>query len=527
MSTNISTAQVSKFLAGLKAYREATQAAAKVELEESGLNEMQLLAVKKAKALFLNEPGAIDFILTGAAGTGKTTTLQAILEELALTEQTMGSVRILSFTNKAIGNVAKKLPLRLRSICQTAHSFLEFKPEFFTKLNAEGDIVNTMRFIETRNASNPVIGVSLIIFEESSTLDIPLFNKICDAAPEARFMFVGDIHQLPPIFGRSILEVKSEESRNAKQDNIVRLSKVYRQALKSPIIKIAHRILEGKPIPKAEAQSFECATEHGELKFSFYAKKISADIAIARMGTFFSSLIEQNKFKQEEDIILIPNNVGFGSIELGKILAQKFGELRNAIVHEVICGFTKQYLAEGDLVLCNKENYRIKSIEYNSKYYGVTPKQASTCLSRWGLYSGGAKEIAQAGKELNLEDVHANPYGSLEEAQGVSRVNAASHIITLVPTTIREGLTEKDVTITLSSGTDIAGILSADCISVHKSQGSEYNKVYFLLHNSHYRGKLICRELLYTAVTRAKNSLHVICEADSFEVGVTRKAVRG
>ena len=50
-------------------------------------------------------------------------------------------------------------------------------------------------------------------------------------------------------------------------------------------------------------------------------------------------------------------------------------------------------------------------------------------------------------------------------------------------------------------------------LTIHKSQGSEWRKVFLFLHNSH--STLLSRELLYTGITRARHELYIICEGDN------------
>jgi exodeoxyribonuclease V alpha subunit len=62
-------------------------------------------------------------------------------------------------------------------------------------------------------------------------------------------------------------------------------------------------------------------------------------------------------------------------------------------------------------------------------------------------------------------------------------------------------------------------------LTVHKSQGSEWEKVFLCLHQSH--AVMLQRELLYTAVTRAKKELVVICEDDTFVKGIESQRIKG
>jgi len=83
--------------------------------------------------------------------------------------------------------------------------------------------------------------------------------------------------------------------------------------------------------------------------------------------------------------------------------------------------------------------------------------------------------------------------------------------------------TEREVTI--DSAGDVNSLLLGYALTVHKSQGSEFRKVFVCLHHTH--SKMLSRELLYTAVTRAREELYIICEPDSFVKGIETQRVKG
>src|SRR5690606_33799938 len=95
---------------------------------------------------------------------------------------------------------------------------------------------------------------------------------------------------------------------------------------------------------------------------------------------------------------------------------------------------------------------------------------------------------------------------------------AASHKITVK-------VEDTGLEYVLSSAGDINNLLLGYVLTVHKSQGSEYNKVFLLLHHS--QAIMTYRELLYTAVTRAKEELYVICEPSTFVQGINTQRLPG
>ena len=107
---------------------------------------------------------------------------------------------------------------------------------------------------------------------------------------------------------------------------------------------------------------------------------------------------------------------------------------------------------------------------------------------------------------------------SLPSSEDEPTVRAASHTITLQ-------LLDSDRTITIRSAGEIDALILGYAITIHKSQGSEWDKVYLCFHQSH--STMLQRELLYTAVTRAKHELFCICEPDTFEKGIVRQRIKG
>jgi ATP-dependent exoDNAse (exonuclease V) alpha subunit len=103
-------------------------------------------------------------------------------------------------------------------------------------------------------------------------------------------------------------------------------------------------------------------------------------------------------------------------------------------------------------------------------------------------------------------------------ADGEDRVRQCSHIITVQ---MRDSETE----IRLTKASEVNTLLLGYCLTVHKSQGSEWRRVFFISHQSH--ATMLQRELIYTAVTRAREDLFVICEPELFIRGIQSQRVKG
>lgn len=480
---------------------------------------------KQQEAIDMASQGR-NFCLIGAAGTGKTTVTREIVQQLlsagkipplqkgtkVLNALSPGVV-ICSFTRKAVANIRKGLTGDLKGNCVTLHALLEFEPEQFEYENAKGSWKKSMQFVPRRTAINPLPSdIKVIIFEESSMISTELYQLLLNALHHKPLMiFLGDIQQLPPVYGTAVLGYRLLDLPT------VELTHVYRQALESPIIRLAHHMLAGKVIYGKEFDKWHVP---GKLTLHAWSKRIDADRAGMTAAVFFKKLVTENRYNPEEDIILMPFNKAFGTIELNKSIAQFLGAKREAVVHEVISGFEKHYLAEEDRVLYDRREATIIKIALNMGYIGVQPQLPSTTLDRWGCEHSTSKPaislLNQADEEaLNSIDAMMEMLGS---ADIEDRTTKASHVITM-------RLDDNEQEVSIDTSADVNKLLMGYALTVHKAQGSEWRRVFLLLHKSH--AVMLQRELLYTAVTRAREELYVICEPDSFVNGVLKQKIRG
>jgi hypothetical protein len=529
------------------------------EAEEEHRHGGKEIGVAKAVTLNSKQQSFNDLVLEGKsavligpAGTGKTTGVGVSTRNLIASGRVhklststkwlrAGSpgVAILSYTRKAVNNIRYAVAEELKVHTLTIHKLLEFAPIFYEieDPNQPGVMKKTMRFEPTRDSSNPLPPeLKLLAFEESSMIAVDLYHQLLAAMPhQHQEVFLGDIQQLPPIFGSAILGFKMLELP------VVELTEIYRQALLSPIITLAHKVLGGNPYdfspvneevitPKGAKKKIwpallaHCSSsEHGTVVIQPWQKKLSADLALMTATAQFREWIRTKYYDPEEDIILCPFNKAFGTIELNKGIAEYLGKQRGALVHEVIAGFVKHYLAIGDRVLYDKEDAYIVDIQRNGNYAGKTPKSPSIHLDREGHLQAEMTEEeklnAQAEEnDFSLEAIDASMKASLDNVD--ERVNAASHIVT-----IQLAHEEEGNTIPLDAAADINNLLGGYALTVHKFQGSENDKIFFLLHNSH--ATMVSRELLYTGLTRPKKFLHIICEGDTFYKGVQSQRIKG
>lgn len=522
-----------------------------------------------------------DLVFIGAAGTGKTTSVKETTEALISTVNEFGEeignaipklttstkhlvagvpgIAIVSYTRKAVNNIRYSVVDILKPHTLTIHKLLEFAPEFFDIEDPTnpGMWKHSMRFVPTRNRFNPLPAeLKLVIHEESSMESAELYDMLEDALPHKhQEVFIGDIQQLPPIFGSAILGFKLTSLP------VIELTEIYRQALNSPIISLAWEVLKGnaktfsstaktvptklsngatvsrKTIPALDKFSRTAFDEDnrdeggkakhlGTVKIQTWQKKLSPDLALLTIIKQFTAWEKDTYYNPAEDVILCPFNKAFGTVEINIGISNYLGKKRGATVHEVIAGFRIHYLAVGDRVLYDKEDAVIVSIRTNGNYMGKSPRIASVNMDRTGGMEAGLteEERMRAAEDddpanFKLEAMEAFLETAAENVE--DRVQAASHVIG-VQFTHPEA---DDKEIALDSAAEINNLLGGYAITVHKFQGSQAKKVFIVLHHSH--SVMLCRELLYTAITRAEIHLHIICEPDSLEKGVKSQRIKG
>ena len=187
-------------------------------------DSFQLQAIKESQKEGL-------LIVTGGHGTGKTTTINNILKIAELKN-------IRTILACPTGRAAKRLSETCLKKAKTIHRLLEYSP-------------GTQEF--KKNKSNP-INADLIIIDETSMVDVYLFNHLLDAIKEeTRLILIGDYDQLPPVGPGNILKDLIYSSKV----KTVFLQNIFRQGNGSSIITNSHLINEGKiPVLNPDTDDF-------------------------------------------------------------------------------------------------------------------------------------------------------------------------------------------------------------------------------------------------------------------------------
>ena len=492
--------------------------------------------------------------LVGAAGTGKTTAVKQAITNL-LSTKSIPTVKVptgnsanpkllqglegivgCAFTRKAVANLKANFPDRLHPHCMTIHALLEFAPVFYETFNEEGNLVSTMRFEPQRNKMNPLpTELSTIVIEESSMVGTDLFKQLMDAIPPnhpIQLVFLGDINQLSPVFGDAILGYKLLELPT------IVLTQVYRQALESPIIRLAHRILSGKQILYPELSMEEKDGGQWQVKDKLtilnWKPKTSEVQAEITALAYLKKEYLANNYDPFNDMVICPFNKHFGTINLSKGIANFIDEKFSIHPTEVISGFVKKYFAIGDLVLFQNEEYIITKINRNAMYRGKIQPNTDVIFDRFGNIKGtkGGKDSTDNYDTSSIPKTADEIIDSIIANAEDEVTDNASHVIYLAKPDaleqyLSEGYTMDTVpeTISIDSRGQVNNLTLAYATTCHKAQGLESKRVFILTHKCH--NILLNREWLYTAVTRAKEKLTILCERDAFVGGINKQQIKG
>ncbi len=324
------------------------------------------------------------FILSGGPGTGKTTTINAIIRYFL--SQGM-DISLAAPTGRA----AKRMTEATGYEARTIHRLLELS----STVELEG---KAARF--ERNEENP-LEADVIIVDEMSMVDIFLFQSLLKAIPVgARLIMVGDVNQLPSVGPGQVLA----DLIKSRAFETVTLEKIFRQAQESDIVLNAHRIHAGQePVLDNKSRDF------------FFLERNDVNVIYKHMIQLILDKLPRYVNASPYDIqVLTPMRKGKLGVETLNGILQKYLNPPDAKKQECRIGDT--LFREGDKVMQIKNNYQL-AWEVVSRY-NIPIDQGM------GIFNGDIgviRSIDDYAKEVVVEfDEHRRvtyPYAGLDEIE--------------------------------------------------------------------------------------------------------------
>lgn len=381
------------------------------------LTEQQQGAVKAALTSKVS-------VLTGGPGTGKTTTLQMVINALLAEKRTF---RLASPTGRA----AKRLSEATGQPASTIHRMLGFAPDGGFDYDED----------------NP-LEMDMVIVDEASMIDMALFYNLLKAIPpEAHLMLVGDVDQLPSVGAGNVLNDVIESGLGY----VTRLETIFRQSEDSLIVMNAHRVNHGEmPIVHAKSKDFFFFRQEDPEQ----AAELVVDIVCNRLPEKFG-------VDPVEDVqVIAPMYRGpFGVNALNEALQMAL----NGSSRKIEKKLAGRLFRAGDKVMQIKNNYDKEVFNGDiGRIHGIDIEESTL-------------EVVMDGRFIDY---------SFTEAEELTH---------------------------------------AYCISTHRSQGGEYPVVVLPLHTQHYM--MLQRNLLYTAITRARQTVVIVGMQKAIHMAVSNNKV--
>lgn len=407
------------------------------------LDERQREAVREAASHGL-------FVLTGGPGTGKTTTINAMIRYFEGEEL---SIQLAAPTGRAANRMTEATGWE----AQTIHRLLELS-------GALEESTAGAHF--ERNAQNP-LEADVVIIDETSMVDIYLIHALLAAlSVGTRLILVGDVDQLPSVGPGNVLR----DIIGSKAFPVVELTRIFRQAVKCDIVVNAHKINRGEQV--------ELSNKSRDFFFLERQEAILAlRVVIALIQEKLPKYIQADPMEIQ---VLTPMRKGVLGVEQLNPFLQKYLNPPDASKKEKEYGHT--LFRQGDKVMQIKNNYQL---EWEIRgQYGIAAEKGV------GVFNGDIGRVREINEFAGIMTV--------EFDQGK-----------YVDYSFKQ-LDELEL---------------AYAVTIHKSQGSEYPAVVIPLLTGPQM--LMNRNLLYTAVTRAKKCVTLVGSVQTFRQMIANKREAG
>ena len=388
-------------------------------------------------------------VLTGGPGTGKTTTIKAMIEYFT-------GIGLEVVLCAPTGRAAKRMTESTGMEAMTIHRLLEVKK------GADNDSEDTNIFLRGENYP---IEADVIIVDEASMVDIILFYHLLKAVPlDTRLILVGDANQLPSVGPGNVLK----DIIHSERFPVVKLTRIFRQEKRSDIVINAHKIQNDEDIVLSN-ESYDF----------FFLKRDTPQSVISTLLTLIKKKLPNYVESPEGEIqVLTPARKGLLGVESLNITLQEYLNPDSREKEEQ--GFGERIFRTGDKVMQIKNNYQMpwRILDENEH---IQDEGIGVFNGDIGVIKGINSYVRIITVEFDDKRIADYPFNQAEELE------------------------------------------HAFALTVHKSQGSEYPAIVIPLLN--VPRMLMNRNLIYTAITRAKKCVVIVGDEEIFRAMIKNNSI--
>lgn len=440
-------------------------------------------------------------VLCGAAGTGKTTVVSALIQAIERAHGQGASFQLLAPTGKA----ADRLRDRTGKAASTIHSFL-----------ARNGWLNDNLTLK-RRGGKLAAGISTYIIDESSMVDLSLmaaFFRAVNWNSVQRLILVGDPNQLPPIGTGRVFADLIDWLRADLPEHVGQLETNMRLRINelsgagTGILELAElytrRSLEETKSEDHHAQEEEmlARTQEGgnvanDLRVLYW--KTTDELELLLLQTIVADMegdtgqtIDDTKPYMLWNAALVKEQIPYP--EASQVISPYRGELFGIEnLNRVLQSHKNSWWMENKGALAG--------ITVFDKVIQIQNRPQSNPIWAYDSTSRRKEAVEVFNGEIGMSKIHG--FDSNKWKYSNFRVEKFQVIFTRKP----------ELWVSYESSSEVEENLElAYAISVHKSQGSEFNRVYFVLPK--YKSGLLSRELFYTGITRAKQHCTLLVQDD-------------
>jgi exodeoxyribonuclease V alpha subunit len=474
-------------------------------------------------------------LITGGPGTGKTTTIARLLLLLIAQADAQGAVPRIALAAPT-GRAADRMSESLHAALAKLEGLSALRPEWRTGLPQRASTLH--RLLGSRpgsphfrhDASQP-LPFDVIVVDEASMVDLPLMAKLVDAVPDgARLILLGDRDQLPSVEAGDVLAAIGDAAGDGDA-----VPEALAERLAPLLGNSGCRSGAGMPAPVSRDPRASVASD-GPRQVDLFAEQADRFAGIAacaaptkegeKVPPLFGHRVQLLRgYRQSEELELAP--------------------LADAVRS-----------GDADTALSLLRGRSLRGIEFHEDGAGpLAPATRPSLLAHWrgmAAQTDPAAALALADRLRLLTALREGPQGAatlnaqIEEALAGAHRDVYFHgrLLLIAENSYRHGLFNGDVGICLrqpdgaiavffaGGGEGVRGFhpaalpahLSAFALTVHKAQGSEFDQAWIVLPRQDAR--TLTRELLYTALTRARRQVHLFAHQDVLRAALSRQAQR-